>query len=314
MLSIRSFAKGRDEEVFVRIFNACFADYDDIRSMTLEEMKKTQNAPSYSSEGAFIAEWNREPAGMVDAYVDKQRDDRKGFIQSLAVLPEYRRKGIGKRLVEKALESLRHRGMKAVEAWAQSDREGCTHLFESFGFTQARITSMMKRSLENIPCNIGENVNVVVREMRMKEDADVELLNRLDNEAFKEHNNFRPRTIEETRYTLFEMPWFTRQAWFFAELDNQTIGYTGSAIDEGLNKEKNLKWGLVADIGVLKPYRRQGVGARLMLQSMRALKTMGMEDALLYVDEMNPTNAIRLYEKLSFRVATKNTIYQLQLN
>ncbi len=314
MLNIRSFVKERDEETFVKIFNACFADYDDIRNMTLEEMKKTQEAPYYSSEGVFIAEWDREPVGMVDAYIDKQRDDRKGFIQSLAILPEHRRRGMAKRLVEKALESLRQRGMRSVEAWAQSDREGCTHIYESFGFTQARITSMMRRNLESIPRNIGENMSVVMREMRTKEDADIELLNRLDNEAFREHNNFRPRTIEETKYTLFEMPWFTRQAWFFAELNNQTIGYNGSVVDEGLNKEKNLKWGMVADIGVLKPYRRQGVGTRLMLQSMQTLKDMGMEDALLYVDEMNPTKAIKLYEKLGFKVTTKNIIYQLQLN
>jgi mycothiol synthase len=314
LLNIRSFVKGQDEEMFVRAFNACFADYDDLRCMTLEEMKKAQEAPSYSSEGVLIAEWNREPAGMVDAYIDKQRDDRKGFIQSLAILPEYRRKGIGKRLVEMALKSLKQRGMRTVEAWAQSDREGCTHIYESFGFTQVRITSMMKRNLETIPRDIGENMDVVMRGMRTRDDADIELLNRLDNETFKEHNNFRPRTIEETKYTLFEIPWFTRQAWFFAELNNQTVGYTGSAIDEGLNKEKNLKWGMVADIGVLKPYRRQGVGTRLMLQAMQTLKDMEVEDALLYVDEMNPTKAIKLYEKLGFKVATKNIIYQLQLN
>jgi ribosomal protein S18 acetylase RimI-like enzyme len=65
---------------------------------------------------------------------------------------------------------------------------------------------------------------------------------------------------------------------------------------------------------VLKPYRRQGVGARLMLQSMKTLKAMGIEDAILYVDEMNPTNAIKLYEKLDFKVATKSIIYPLQLN
>ena len=40
MLNIRSFVKERDEETFVKIFNACFADYDDIRNMTLEEIDR----------------------------------------------------------------------------------------------------------------------------------------------------------------------------------------------------------------------------------------------------------------------------------
>lgn len=43
MLTIRPFREGFDEEVFIRIFNVVFEDYDDFRSMTLEEMKKMEN-------------------------------------------------------------------------------------------------------------------------------------------------------------------------------------------------------------------------------------------------------------------------------
>jgi ribosomal protein S18 acetylase RimI-like enzyme len=148
--------------------------------------------------------------------------------------------------------------------------------------------------------------------MQVKEE-DIKLLNRLDNETFKEHFNFRPRTIEETKYALFETPWFKEQKWFFAVLNNQPLGYAGVGIDEGLNKEKNVKWGWILDIGVLKLHRRRGIGANLMLHSMRSLKVTGMEEAVLYVDDMNPTNAIKLYEKLGFKVLRKNIIYQLLL-
>ena len=138
-------------------------------------------------------------------------------------------------------------------------------------------------------------------------------MNRLENEAFKEHFNFRPRTIEETKYALFEIPWFKQQKWFFAALDNEPVGYSGVGIDQGLNNEKKMKWGWILDIGVLKPYRRKGIGARLMLQSMDSLRTFEMEEVALYVDEMNPTGAIKLYEKLGFKILRKNIIYQLPL-
>jgi ribosomal protein S18 acetylase RimI-like enzyme len=39
-----------------------------------------------------------------------------------------------------------------------------------------------------------------------------------------------------------------------------------------------------------------------------------MDDAVLYVDDMNPTGAIKLYEKLGFKAVTKNIVYQLPLN
>jgi len=313
MLKIRPFRKGFDEEAYVRIYNAAFGDYDDIRSMTFEEMEKMKKSPSFSSEGMLIAEWNGETAGMVSAYVDRFREEKKGFVQNLGVLPKFRRRGIATKLLETALESLRKRGMEVAEIWAQTDREGCMHLFEKFGFKQTRITSIMIRKLDFIPNKNRKNMQLTIRGMQTKEEKEIELLNKLDNETFKEHFNFRPRTIEETKYALFEMPWFTVQKWFFAFLNDQPVGYGGAAIDEGLNKEKNLKWGLIADIGVLKPYRRIGIGTCLMLHMMQELKGLEMKDAFLYVDDMNPTGAIKLYEKLGFKTLRKSIIYQLPL-
>jgi mycothiol synthase len=314
LLKIRPFKKGFDEEVFISIFNAAFGDYDDIRSMTLEEMKKTEEAPSFNADGMFIAEWNGETAGMINAYIDKLREEEKGFIQWLGVLPKFRGKGIAKKLVEKALESLKQRGMKVAETWAQTDREGCVHIFESFGFKQERVTSMMKSNLDFIPSNIGENKEISIREARFRDDSEIALINWLDNEVFKEHFNYRPKPIEETRYVILEMPWFNKQTAFFAVLENQPVGFVAVGIDEGLNSEKNVRYGWILDIGVLKPNRQKGIGTRLMLEAMRLLKTQEMEDALLYVDDMNQTNAIKLYEKLGFKIMRKNIVYQLPLN
>jgi mycothiol synthase len=313
LLKIRPYVKSSDDETYVRIFNACFNDYDDIRRMTIDELRKIQAAPNYSSEGLLIAEWNGSVAGMVDAFIDPPREEPKGFVQSLGVLPEFGRRGIGKELVKKALESLKARGMKVANAWAQTDRESCIHLYRSLGFHEIRAFSMMKASLASLPSKVGENKDVTVRNVDLDSDEDVRLLNRLDNEAFREHFNFRPRSLEETRYMLFEMPWFKGQKWFYAEEAGNPVGYVGTGIDVGLNEEKNLEWGWILDIGVLKPQRRNGVGARLMLHGMRVLKDVGMRDAMLYVDDMNPTKAIKLYEKVGFTVARKNLTLELKL-
>lgn len=276
-------------------------------------MKKMEISPGYTTEGFMIAEWNGEVAGMVDAHVDPLREEKKGFIQNLSVLPQFRRRGIARKLVKKALESLEQRGMETVETWVQSDRAGCVHIYESFGFKAARYTSLMKRSLRSIPRGVGENTDVAIRDLSTRSDADIELLNRLDNETFKEHHNFRPRTLEETKYTLFDMPWLDKQAWIFAEVAGQAVGYAGGAIDEGLNKEKGRKWGWIWDIGVLKSHRRKGVATRLMVRTMEWLKGTGMEETMLYVDDSNPTKAIELYWKLGFNLHRKSTIYELRI-
>ena len=313
MLKIRPFVQGSDEEIYVRIFNVSFGDYEDIRYMTLDEMLKMEKSPMFSADGLFIAEQDGKTAGMVDAYVDKQRGDQKGFIQSLAVLPEFGRNGIGRKLVVKAVESLKQRGMKVADTWAQSDREGCVSLFESLGFKVIRVTSLMERSLAHVTIDGGVNEQILIRKAQLRDENEILLLNKLDNEAFKEHFNYRPRTIDETKYSLLETPWWKEQQAWFAILDNEPVGYVVVGIDADLNKMKNVRYGWILDIGVLKPMRRRGIGSSLLWHSMKWLKCRGLDNALLYVDDMNPAGAIRLYEEVGFEVSKKNFIYQLRL-
>lgn len=313
MLKIRPFKKGADEQTYVSIYNAAFKDYDDIRSMTLKELSQMEKFMSFNADSVLIAEWNGQAVGMVNAYVDKQREEPKGFIQSLGVLPEFRGKGIATRLVEKAIESLKQRGMKTAEAWAQTDREACMHVFEGFGFKQARIGSVMRRIVNNLPSDIEKNDSVKLRKIRPKNDEDILLTNRLDNETFKEHFNYRPRTVEETKNMLSGLPFFKQQEGYFALLKNQPVGYVIAGIDVELNLEKNVKHGWILDIGVLKPYRRAGTGTSLMLMGLNWIRKKQMDEAWLYVDDLNPTGAFKLYEKLGFEVAKKNISYQLEI-
>lgn len=170
----------------------------------------------------------------------------------------------------------------------------------------------MKGSLNENP-NVEANNGISLREARLEDDQDIALVNMLDNESFKEHFNHRPVTIEETKYMLLEMPWWKLQKAWFAVLERKPVGYVVTGIDVGLNREKNVKYGWVLDIGVLKSYRRQKIGATLILRAMQYLKTQGMDKALLYVDDQNPTHATKLYEKVGFRVYHKSAIYELQL-
>jgi mycothiol synthase len=250
---------------------------------------------------------------MVQAFVDEFRMEKKGFIQSLAVLPRFRYRGIAKKLLLKAIESLKNRGMEVAGAWAQTDRVACVHLYESLGFKRVRTSSLMKVSLAEKPEMEANEGAVTLREAKLKDDQDVALINRLDNEAFSEHFNYRPITLEETRYMLFEMPWYKHQEAWFAVLASQPVGYVIAGIDVGLNKEKHAKYGWILDIGVLKPFRRQKIGSTLMRNAIRYLRSLGMENALLYVDNQNPTGAIKLYERVGFEIFHSNAVYELQL-
>ena len=312
MLTIRPFRKGEDEETYVQIFNRAFLDYDDIRSLAVQDAKTIEEAPSYNLDGLFIAGWNGQPVGMVQALVDKFREEKKGFIQTLAVLPEFRRRGIAKKLLFEAVSTLKRRGMVTAGAWAQTDKPICTHLYESFGFKLVRTTSLMKASLLDTQ-ETDTNETVSLKEAQTTSREDIALINKLDNEAFREHFNHRPVTVEETEYMLLKTPWYGRQTAWLAILKNQPVGYIVAGIDMGLNQEKHVKYGWINDIGVLKLFRRQKIGATLMKTAMRYLKSREMVNALLYVDDQNVTEAAKLYKTVGFKLYHRSAVYELQL-
>lgn len=312
MISFRRFVRGVDEPVWVEVLNSAYRDREDWRAFTVEEFLQEQKRPNFDFEGRFIAELDSRAIGVAHAHVDKLRDDGKGFIR-LGVVPEFLPSGVAQQLLEAALSELKDRGMRTAEAWADSDQAERIQLLEGMGFERVRVFSTMEADLDDIPRGLLENKQVEIRTLRKDLDADIELFNWLDNESFKEHFNYRPETVEETRHHLLSNPYFSEQDVFFAVLDGDSVGSVGVGIDEKYNLEKQVKAGEIFTIGVLKGYRRTGVGVRLMLHGLESLKSKGMVKAILGVDDSNPTKAIRLYEEVGFRVKTKHITFQKAL-
>lgn len=313
MLKTRQFVLGRDEEDWVRVWNDAYKEYEDIRQINVDEFRISEKAPEFDSSGRFIAELNRRPVGIIHAHIDRLRKEKKGFIRSFGIAPQFRGIGIEEELVETALKELRSRGMEIVQAWARETREDRIRLWEKFGFKLVRKFSLMKRNLDNIPSSIGENEEVVLKQLQKDSDEDLKMLNWLDNECFKEHFNFRRGTLEQTIYFLRKDPFFKDQEWFFAILNREHIGYIGAGIDEKYNRERNVKSGWILDIGVLKHHRRRGIGTKLMLSGMKILKAKGMTIVMLGVDNSNVTKAMKLYEKVCFKVIKKDFTYEKKI-
>jgi mycothiol synthase len=306
--------KGRDEPVWVEVRNAAYKEIEYWwRATTVEEMLLDEERPNFDFDGRHIAEVDEEPVGIVHAHVDKLLKEKKGFIRTLCVVPEYRGRGVDKKLVELAVGELKKRGMNVVQTWTDHKRSDRVQLFEKMGFKLVRSESDMEIDLANIPSDIRENTNVTLRSLRKNVEEDIELLNRLINKSFKEHFNYRPKTVEETRHYLLKNTKLKEQQYFLAVLDQKSVGYIGIGIDEKYNNEKNVKAGFVLVIGVLKQHRQKGIGTRLVLHGLKTLKAKGMTKAMLDVDDLNPTKAINLYEKLGFKVAEKYLVYEKKL-
>lgn len=99
----------------------------------------------------FVAEMDRTVAGYVWAALEppswKELRGPAGFVHDVAVIEEARRRGIGRRLMQEAIEWLRARGAPRVILWTATPNESARALFRSLGFreTMVEMTMELKR-------------------------------------------------------------------------------------------------------------------------------------------------------------------------
>jgi len=86
-------------------------------------------------EGVFVAEENGRVLGYITTRID--REVSKGRIPNLAVDEQARGRGLGRRLIEHALEYFRREGMAYVMIETMANNAVGQHLYPSCGFVEA---------------------------------------------------------------------------------------------------------------------------------------------------------------------------------
>jgi ribosomal protein S18 acetylase RimI-like enzyme len=77
-----------------------------------------------------------EVDGQLVGAVVATHDSRKGWINRLAVDPDYRQRGHGGRLIAAAEEALRAQGMQVIAALVESDNPASLALFRTAGYVE----------------------------------------------------------------------------------------------------------------------------------------------------------------------------------
>ena len=312
MLNIRRFVKGADESLWVGVLNAARREREDWRTITVEELLADSERPSFDFEGRFIGERDGKAVGIVHAKVDDLNEDKKGFVH-FDVIPEFRGCEIETALIETALGELKARGMTIAQTWAYLSESKRIELLKSLHFRHIRLFSVMEMELAELSQNVGGSKQVAIRSLRRELEDDIKLFSWLGNETYKEDLDYSPRTLEETRHFLFLDPYLQEKEVLFAVLDGESVGCVGVGIDEKLNLEKQTQTGEVFVIGVLKAHRRKGIGTELMLHGLERLKAKGMTKAILGVEDENVTQAMKLYEKVGFRIKKREVILEREV-
>ncbi len=87
---------------------------------------------------AVAVDKNNETIGMARVLSDGSSD---AYIQDVVVLPEYRKKGIGKKLVLKLVEFCKKKGIYWIALISEPDQE---HFYEKLGFKLMKNYTPMK--------------------------------------------------------------------------------------------------------------------------------------------------------------------------
>ena len=104
----------------------------------------------------FVAEADGKIVGSVMAGYDGHR----GWLYSLAVLPDYRNQGIGSRLVRHAEKHLSEMGCPKIYLQIMNGNEEVESFYRKLGYETEQRVSMGKRIFANIPAAPSGNSGV----------------------------------------------------------------------------------------------------------------------------------------------------------
>jgi mycothiol synthase len=229
--------------------------------------------------------------------------DQGGPSGELVVGPAYRGQGRGRALADELTKAA---GGHPFGLWAHGDLRAARRLAAAAGFDRVRALWQMRRPLTGpLPDPVLPD-GVTVRTFVAGQDEQPWLdLNRL---AFATH----PEQGAWTRADLDQRerePWFDPDGFFLAERAGKLAGFHWTKIHQHEPDQQDGPMGEVYVVGVDPAERGTGLGRALTLMGLHYLRSRGLREVLLYVDEAN-TPAVRLYESLGFTRFSTDVMYR----
>ncbi len=145
-ITIRTFVAGQDEKLYQYLLNAPFADHFAFDEVSFDQVLYIIEQPGFNADGIFFAFAGTEPAGICTAIVHPNAES-EGWIEDLAVMPAYRRGGVGRALLLTGVNWLRQR-VSNIKLGVEGKNEKALPLYTSVGFEQHDSRFVMLKKLD----------------------------------------------------------------------------------------------------------------------------------------------------------------------
>lgn len=235
------------------------------------------------------------------------------------VHPEYEGLGIGSYLMDWA-ETTAQRALARVPPEARvSVRCGCVssyqpsnNLFTGRGMASVRHFYRMQIDLAQPPAPAQFPPHIVVQ--TLVEQPDLRAIFHALEDSFSDHWGYVPESEEKVlqrwRHMMETDKDFDPALWFLAMDGAEIAGI--SLCSPRLPEDENLGW--VGQLGVRRPWRRQGLGLALLQHTFVEMHRRGKQRVGLGVDASSLTGATRLYEKAGMVVARQFNTYDKEIH
>lgn len=237
-------------------------------------------------------------------------DSVAGASAELAVLPQARRQGVATAMVRTAMQSYQGH---AFRLWAHGEDHGAHGLARALGFSKVRTLFQMRRSLyAALPVPVLPE-GVTLRSFVVGQDEDDVLA--INNRAFSEHPDQGQWTLTDLTARIHES-WFDARGFLIAENDHKIVGFHWTKVHGALQHAHGTKtehtheaMGEVYVLGVDPTWRGTGLGKALTIAGLAHLRSLGLDEAMLYVESDN-NPALGLYESLGFTRWDSDVLYR----
>jgi mycothiol synthase len=240
---------------------------------------------------AMLAYEHGSLAGYAHTVTYGHGDERRVSCE-FVVHPGERRRGVGKLLLEQALQHAEAQQARRIDVWAYNDSVGSSRMAAQFGFTPARRLLHLHRHIGDAP-HVAPPEGATIRAFRPGAD-DVPWLT-LNNRIFAGHPENGAWTLDDLQARM-EQPWFDANDILMLEIHGKLAGFCWLKIEE---RGETGRVGEIYVIGTAPEYRGIGLGRYVLSRALSHLRERETRIAAIYVDESNRA-AVSLYEGNQF--------------
>ncbi|MCJ7435595.1 MAG: GNAT family N-acetyltransferase [Anaerolineales bacterium] len=291
------------------IYDICEADGDTTVAVTPEELKVNWQNPGFNVEtDTWVVETKD---GRIVGYEEFSNGHAHAALYADGyVHPDFRGNGIETTLLRVIEERARKEMTLAepdlrvvLQSSLDSHDEVGRSIHAAEGYHVVRCFWRMEIALQEPPPAPIWPEGVELRPFNM--DRDARAVWEAHQESFRDHwgSHFTP--FEEWKHHRFGLEDFDPSLWVVAWDGDQIAGFSQNRYRMGI--------GWIGTLGVLRPWRKHGLGLALLLYSFGVFYQRDMKTIGLGVDASSPTGATRLYQKAGMRVASEFVTYEKEL-